>query len=79
MDINVRSTGSCGSGETWFDRQITKEQYARAVNNRGYLTKDDTNAVLTDAERYGYGASAGTVYEQGGKYFVSCHRYNSCD
>lgn len=79
MDINVRSTGSCGSGETWFDRQITKEQYDRAVNNRGYLIKDDTNAVLTDAERYGYGASAGIVYEHGGKYFVSCHRYNSCD
>lgn len=78
-DINVRSTGSCGRGMTYLDRQITKKQYEAAQKNGGRLTRSDENKVLTDSERWGYGASATSVYEQSGKYYVHCSRANSCD
>ena len=78
-DINVRSTGSCGRGMTYWDRQITKKQYEAAQANGGRLTKSDANKVLTDAERYGYGASTSRVFEQDGRYYVHCSRSNSCD
>lgn len=78
-DINVRSTGSCGRGMTYWDRQITKKQYEAAQKNGGRLTRSDENKVLTDSERLGYGASATSVYEQSGKYYVHCSRANSCD
>jgi hypothetical protein len=78
-DINVISTGSCGHGETYWDREITKKQYEAAQKNGGRLTRSDENKVLTDSERLGYGASATSVYEQSGKYYVHCSRYNSCD
>ena len=66
-------------GGHYFDRKISKKQYERAIENGGYLTKDDAKAVLSDAERLGYGATAGRVSEQDGEYSVSCHMYNSCD
>ena len=62
-----------------FEREITKDQYDRAVANRGYLTKEDYEAVMTDAERLGYGGTTGSVFEDNGKYFVHCHVYDSCD
>ena len=78
-DINVVSTGTHGSGQTYFDREITEEQYERAQANNGYLTKEDSKKVLTDSERLGYGASASSVYELDGHYYVRCSRYNNCD
>lgn len=78
-DINVVSTGTHGRGQTRFDREIKEEQYKRAQANKGYLTKDDAEKVLTDSERLGYGASAGSVYELDGRYYVRCSQWNSCD
>lgn len=78
-DINVRITGTHGRGETYWDREITAEQYERAVSNGGWLTRADDKTALTDSERFGYGASATTVFEQDGKFYVHCSRYNNCD
>lgn len=78
-DINVISTGSCGRGMTYWDRQITKKQYEAAQKNGGRLTRSDENKVLTDSERWGYGASATGTFEQDGKFYVHCSRANSCD
>lgn len=78
-DINVISTGSCGRGMTYWDREITKKQYEAAQENNGYLTKEDAEKVLTDSERFGYGASASSVYELDGHYYVRCSQWNSCD
>ena len=75
-DINVVNTVFNG---TYFDRLITPEQYERAQNNKGYVTKEDADMILTDSERLGYGASAGSVYEHDGKYYARCHRWNNCD
>lgn len=77
MDINVNNYGR--SRGTYFDREITQEQYERAKVNNGFITEYDKLAVLTDAERLGYGATASSVYEKDGKYYVCCHRWNHCD
>lgn len=78
-DINVLTTGTCGRGETYWDREITAEQYERAMTNNGRLFQEDAQAVLTDSERWGYGASATTVFEQDGKFYVHCSMWNNCD
>ena len=78
-DINVVSTGTHGCGQTYFDREIMTAQYERAQANNGYLTKEDAEKVLTDSERFGYGASASSVYEFDGHYYVRCSRWNNCD
>jgi hypothetical protein len=78
-DINVVSTGTHGRGQTCFDREIMPEQYERAQANNGYLTKEDAERILTDSERFGYGASASSVYELDGHYYVRCSRWNNCD
>lgn len=78
-DINVRSTGTHGRGETYFDREITRKQYNIAKDNGGRMPREEENRILSDSERWGYGASCSSVYEQNGKYYVRCHRYNSCD
>ena len=66
-------------GGSYFDKEITKAQYDRAMKNRGYLTDADEEKVLTVAQRCGYGATAGRVRIENGKYLVSCHIYNHCD
>lgn len=80
MDINVISTGTHGRGGTYFDREISKAQYEAAMANQNHrMPKSEADTILTYAERYGYGASCSTVFEQDGKYYVHCHMWNSCD
>ena len=78
-DINVRSTGSCGRGMTCWDRQITKKQYEAAMANRGMMPRKEEDKILSESERWGYGASCSSVFEQNGKFYVHCSRSNSCD
>ena len=75
MDRNVNRT----CNQTYFDREIMTAQYERAQANNGYLTKEDAEKVLTESERFGYGASASSVYEFDGHYYVRCSRWNNCD
>lgn len=77
-DINYVTRGG-SRGETSFDRPITEEQYLRAKENNDRLTEEDGNDVLTASERLGYGGSTYGVFEQGGQYYVHCHRWNNCD
>jgi hypothetical protein len=66
--------------ETYFDREISKEQYDLAMSSWMHLLpKEECEKVLTDAERLGYGATAGSVYELDGHYYCRCHSYNNCD
>ena len=75
MDRNVNRT----CNQTFFDREIMIAQYERAQANGGCLIREDAEKVLNDAERLGYGASAGSVYELDGHYYVRCSQWNSCD
>ena len=62
-----------------YERQITQEQYERARQNFGYITKADEEAVFTDSERYGYGVYGNHVFERDGQYFVSFSLGSTCD
>ena len=62
-------------------RQISEDQYMRAMLNGGFLTKEDQRIVFTDAERLGYGASAGSVFisPDDGKPYVLYSISDTCD
>lgn len=64
----------------WYERKISEEMYRRAVHeNNGRLTREEQCEVLTDAERLGYGASTGSVFERDGEFFVNYCIADSCD
>ena len=63
----------------YYKREIQEDMYRRAVENRGYLIKDDELRVFTDAELIGYGAVPLRVEEIDGKFFVNYIIYDSCD
>lgn len=60
-------------------RQITKEQYERALNNNSYITDEDEMIIFTAAERYGYGIYSDKVIEENGKYYCEFEMGTSCD
>lgn len=61
------------------EREITVEQYERAIHNHKYLLDSDRNAVFSDSELYGYGVYDGTVFEKGGKHYVRYSLGSTCD
>ena len=63
-----------------FYREISKEQYERAQENRnGYLTKEDMEVVFDESERYGYGVYGTRVMIKDGKYVVQFSLGSTCD
>lgn len=63
----------------WFKREITKEVYDRAQDNRGYITGADKRALFSDAELFGYGLYSARAHEIDGKYYMSYGLGDSCD
>lgn len=61
------------------EREISKEVYDRARQNRGYITPEDTKNVFSVSELIGYGVYGDQVVERDGKYFVLYERGDSCD
>ena len=62
-----------------FYREISKEQYERAQENRSYLTKEDMKVVFDDSERLGYGVYGTRVMIKDGKYVVQFSLGSTCD
>lgn len=60
-------------------REITKEQYDRAMKNNRYIAKEDKETVFTPSELYGYGVYDDSVCEEDGKYFVEFVTGSTCD
>lgn len=60
-------------------REITKEQYDRAIRNGGVITRADRQEIFSDAERYGYGIYGASAFQEDGKYMVSYSRGETCD
>jgi len=63
----------------WFKREITKEVYDRAQDNRGYITEADKQELFSDEELFGYGVYRARVSEIDGKYYMSYMLGGSCD
>ena len=60
-------------------REISKEEYDKAMDNGGRLTGDQELEILGGAYVYGYGLYGTAVYQEDGKYMVSFRHGDSCD
>lgn len=61
------------------EREITKDQYDRAMKNHGYLTDEDMDKVFTTAELCGYGVYGAVVSHYADRYVVRFEMGDSCD
>ena len=64
---------------TRYTRKITKEQYERAMLNKGFLTNEDENEVFSISEMCGHGVYMPIAIERDGEYYVSFMLGSSCD
>ena len=62
-----------------YEREITKDQYDRAMENHGYLTDEDMDKVFTTAEFCGYGVYGAVVSHYGDRYVVRFEMGDTCD
>lgn len=62
-----------------YKREITKEIYDNAMNNRGYITASDESKVFTISELCGYGVYGTKVFTDNGKYYVRYDMGSTCD
>ena len=60
-------------------REISKDIYDRAIQNKNYIVKEDKEKVWDISELCGYGVYNHQVFERDGKHFVSFLRGESCD
>jgi len=61
------------------EREITEEQYARAVERGGRIAKGDEEDVFTASERFGFGVYNSSVHRRNGRPYVMFLRGDSCD
>lgn len=61
------------------ERDITAEQYRRAIKNHGLIAEQDEDKIFTKYELIGRGVYYATVYEKNGRYFVRYSLGDSCD
>lgn len=61
------------------EREITKDQYDRAMENHGYLTDEDYSDVFTQAEMCGYGIYSAVVSHYADRYVVRFEMGDTCD
>lgn len=60
-------------------RKITKDQYTRAMLNRGYISSEDIGDIFPIEERCGYGVYSPMADIKDGEYVVEFYLGNSCD
>ena len=60
-------------------REISKDIYDRAVENRGFIISQDAKNVFTVSELIGYGVYGDQVFEEDGKFYVGYMLGSSCD
>ena len=62
-----------------YTREITKQQYERALMNGRFITEYDKYDIFSDSERLGYGVYYPVIHEENGKYYVLFELGDSCD
>ena len=62
-----------------YEREITKDQYDRAMENHGYLTDEDVDKVFSVAEMLGYGVYSPVVSHYADRYVVRFEMGDTCD
>ena len=61
------------------EKEISEEIYQRAMENKGWLKKEDYCKVFSDTERMGYGVYGYKIFEKDGRRYVSYMLGSSCD
>jgi hypothetical protein len=64
---------------TRLKRKITKEQYDRAMENRGYIVSKDYGDIFSESEICGYGVYSAMADMVDGEYYVKFYMGSSCD
>lgn len=62
-----------------YEKEITKEIYDRAKENRDYIASEDMSKVFSRSQLCGYGVYTATVFERDGVYYCSFYLGSSCD
>lgn len=60
-------------------KQITREQYERAIANNRIIPDADRSEIFDYAELYGYGVYCPVAEEENGAYFVRYDLGSTCD
>ena len=60
-------------------KEITKEQYDKAMKTNGYVSSELECELFNDCERWGYGVYCARVYEENNTYYVRYSLGSSCD
>ena len=60
-------------------KEISKEVYDRAVENKGRIAREDINDVFDISILCGYGVYGTSVREENGKYYCDYQRGSTCD
>ena len=60
-------------------KEITKEQYTRAINKCGMIVAEDMENVFSPSELYGYGIYGNSVFTENDKFYVKYNIGSSCD
>ncbi len=60
-------------------KEITKEQYNRAISKNKMIVPEDMENVFTASELYGYGIYGNSVFTENGKFYVKYNIGSSCD
>ena len=63
----------------YYEREISKDIYERAMKHNGYVAKEDKDSVWDMAELHGYGVYDSRVSQRDGKYYVTFTMGSSCD
>lgn len=58
---------------------IQKDIYDRAIENRGYVAKEDYPKLFSVSMMYGYGIYSACAFEKDGNYYCTYARGESCD
>ena len=62
-----------------YRREISKEQYVKAMEHGGRLTEEQELEILGESLVRGYGVYGTAVYMDGGKYMLKYETNDSCD
>ena len=62
-----------------YRREISKEQYIKAMEHNGRLTEEQELEILGESLVRGYGVYGTAVYMSGDKYMLKYETNDSCD
>lgn len=60
-------------------KEISKEIYDRAMENRGFITSEDKSKIFSVSQLCGYGVYMAMAHEENGEYYCTYQMGSTCD